>query len=191
LLTISLAGCGDDSSTGEAGSAPIIIDSLLVYEDARIQSDNPGGHYGQLTELSVVTVIYAGGVPVKYCSLVKLPPLPDEVELARLNWAELILHYLGRDSARQFDVFVHEVDGSWSEVLVSWSNAPAFDSVPFDSAKVTNHELRISVAPIYLRGNPDYGVLLQTADGTEQVFQSSEPFDTPEAPIIEIGYRTR
>ena len=187
-LMLLLGACGKDNPTG-SGQPSVIIDTLFVAEDAHIQSDMPDGQYGTAPELSVVTVVYVGGPTVEYRSLIKLPPLPDSVDLAKLNWAKLILHYTGSDSSRFYPVSVYALDSVWDETSVSWNNAPAADSLPFDSSKISNHILNINVANVYRNGDPDRGVMLRTIDGTEQVFHSSEAAASETRPIVEIGYR--
>ncbi|MCD6250546.1 MAG: DNRLRE domain-containing protein [candidate division Zixibacteria bacterium] len=184
---VVLAGCSKDNPT-DGGQSSVNIDTLLVAEDAYIHSDVPDGHYGTSTELSVVTVVYVGGLTVEYRAFVKLPPLPASLDLSRLAWADLELSYTGTDSSRQIVVKAYPVADDWHEDSITWNNAPLFDSALFDSARVSNYKLSINVAPIYRLGDPNKGIMLTTIDGTEQVFHSSETTDSNLAPIIKIGY---
>jgi len=189
LLLSAWLGCGKDKPADSGSQGTLVIDTLRVINDARIQSDVPDGQYGMAPELSVVTVVYVDGPTIEYRSLIKLPSLPDSVDIARLNWAELILHYTGSDSSRLIPVSAYALDSVWDETSVSWNNAPAADSLPFDSSKISSHILNFNVANVYRNGDPDRGVMLRTIDGTEQVFHSSEAAASETRPFVEIGYR--
>ena len=62
LGLLALAGCGEDKATNNKPLSELVIDTLWVLEDARIQSDNPGGTYGTDSTFST-----SSGVFTKYC----------------------------------------------------------------------------------------------------------------------------
>jgi len=183
-------GCGDDSSTDSLHYV-LVIDTLPVVEDARIQSDVPDGQYGAAAELVVVKVVYSGGYTVEYRSLVKLPSLPDSVAIGSLERATLILHYTGQDSSRAVPVAVYAVDSAWSEASVSWNMKPAASDVSFANGLVARKLLRVGVWGIYHAGTGSKGIMLATNDGTEQGFHSSEAPDPKLRPAVEYAYRVR
>lgn len=180
-----LVGCDTDKGTGVEDSTRA-IDSLPVSSDARIQSDLPDAALGLDDELSVARVIYTEGGGFLHRSLIKLPPLPEGVDLAKLERAVLVLPYAGPDSSRLVYVTAHQIDADWSEEGVTWNTAPEFDSVVFDSARVSNHQIRFNVRSLYTAGDPELGVLLGTVDGSEQYFRASEAGDIPNIPFVEI-----
>ncbi len=186
-LALMLGACTKDKST-DSGQATLVVDTLRVAEDAHIQSDVPDGHYGTSPDMSVVTVIYVWGQTVVYRTLVKLPTLPPNFDLSQLVSADLELAYSGTDTSRQIAVIVFPVTEDWHEDSITWNNAPTFDDSVFDSARMSDFRLTINVAPIYLTGNPDRGIMLTTIDGTEQVFHSSEAVDSSLVPVVEIRY---
>jgi len=184
-----IAACSDDKST-ESDSV-LIIDTLPILADARVQSDAPSSTLGLDDELCVVRLVYTGGPTVVYRTVLRLPPLPDSVNLAALQRADLILHYKGSETSRSSPVMAFEAAGEWTEDSVTWFSQPAVEIASFASDTVASKKLRIDVSTLYLLADSaGYSVTLMTDDGMEQRFHSREASPPGAPPLIEFAYRS-
>jgi hypothetical protein len=184
-----VAACGDDSGD-EGPSSTLVVDTLFVPADARIQSDAPDATFGIDNDLTVAHVTYAGGYAVDNRVLIRLPQLPDSIDPGILEITTLILQYNGPEESRSVPVSAFEVTQLWVEGSVTWNSQPEADSVAFASASVANKQLRINVRNLYqTAGRGEHGILLTTQDGMEQHFYSRETIAQGTSPIVQYTYR--
>jgi hypothetical protein len=194
LLGIVLGGllisCGKDDTGGEGPGSTLVIDTLYVPADARIQSDAPDATFGIDDELTVALISYAGEYHVENRVFIRLPELPDGITADTLERAILILQYKGDELTRSVPVSAYVVRQIWTEAAVTWNSQPEADSVAFTSATVANKQLRIDVRSLYqLPESEQQGLLLRTRDGMEQRFYSRETVAQGTEPIIEYSYQ--
>ncbi len=189
-FTVLTTGCGEDNPVDGNDSKPVKGDTLAIAQDARIQSDVPAGTYGMTDRLKVVTVLYNNGLRYDYRSIIKLPALPDSVDVASLLAATLILHYDGSETSRTISVRAFEASETvWYEHSICWNNAPTPEGQPYTSSKVSGNQLRIDVLAVYNDWKPDCGIILTSDDGSEQRFHSRESSVSTLRPSVVYRYR--